>query len=176
MTIVLPPAPRRDDYFQAKPKRIHLSPNWFDRTGKGNTEPYRSNLLEFRCRIEQGHELPPRFYRNHIGKNVDELLDATGVKHIHLGTTKDDVLLFVQEFDDFIVLLEIADHKANFNQIPIGKVLLANQIRPLQTYLPGFLAMAQTAFAEKLSQGQRHAALAAARAAARAKPKKPPET
>lgn len=176
MTVVLPPVPRRDDYFQSKPKRIHLSPNWIDRTGKGNTEPYRSNLLEFRRRIEQGHELPPRFYRNHIGKDVDDLLDATGVKHIHLGTTKDDVLLFVQEFDDFIVLLEIADHKANFNQIPIGKLLLANQITPLQNHLPGFLAAAQQDLAKKLTQGQRQASLAAARAAARARSKKPPET
>lgn len=150
MATTPPPAPLTplfDDHFELKPKQIYRSPNFRDHTGLAGTEPFASNLLEFVRRIEQGHELPPKFYRNGIGQTPDDLLAHTGIKHIHLGTVKTDVLLFVQEFDDIVVLLEIADHRSNFHQVPVGATLTKNHIASVQAQVPGWAATAAQAAA-----------------------------
>ena len=117
------PAPRLDDKLELKPKQVFKAPTWVDHTGQGASDPFAKNLLDIRRRIEQGLELPPKYFRNGIGKTTDDLLQHTGVKHLHLGTIKSDVLLFLVEFDDFVVLLEIADHGTNFYNVPVGDTI-----------------------------------------------------
>lgn len=163
MSSAAPLQPLLGEHFQLKPKKVYKARTFVDHTKEAHTEPYATNLAEFYNRIENGLELPPRFYRNHIGKSLDSLLAHTGVKHIHLGTTKSDVLLFVQEFDDFVVLLEIAHHTANFNQVPIGDTLTRNHIQSLQPDLSGWVATAANAKAAAIAKAKREAALAAAR-------------
>lgn len=163
MSTAAPIQPLLGDYFQLKPKKVFKARTFVDRTGQAGTEPYATNLGEFYDRIQEGLELQPRFYRNNIGKTPDDLLAHTGVKHIHLGTTKSDVLLFVQEFDDFVVLLEIAPHTANFNQVPVGDTLIKNHIQSLQADLPGWAATAGAATAAAAAAAKRKAAIARAR-------------
>ena len=168
-----PNKPLTCDRFQRKPKKIFMAPTFRDLTGEAGDEPYVSNLLEFRRRIEQGLELPPRFYRNGIGQSSDDLLTHTGVKHIHLGKAKTDVLLFVQEFDDFVVLLEIAHHRSNFHEVPVGATLTKYHIASLQPELPGWAAQG----AQALATAGRAVKLAVAREQAKLKvlAKKPPK-
>jgi hypothetical protein len=169
------PLPLLGDTFQRKRKQVYRAPTFADHTGMAGASPYSDNLLEFRRRIEQGLELPPRFYRNGIGKTPDDLLQHTGVKHIHLGAIKGDVLLFVMEFDDFVVLLEIADHRANFHQVPVGDTLKKNHIAPLQSQLPSLAVTAAQKVANAADKLTKAAKLAAAREKAKVKgyPKKP---
>lgn len=137
------PSPLLGEKFELKPKRVHRATTFRDLTGLGTTEPYAKNLLDIRRRLEQGMELPPGRYRNHIGKTPDDLLQHTGVKHLHLGDVKSNVLLFLQEYDGFIVLLEIADHGTNFHNVPVGDVLQKHHLAPLQAQLPSYAQQAE---------------------------------
>lgn len=139
------PSPLLGEKLQLKPKKVRRASTFRDLTGLGNTEPYVKNLLEIVRRIEQGIELLPKHYRNHIGKTPDPLLQHTGVKHLHLGDTKSDVLLFLQEYDGFVMLLEIADHGANFGNLPVGAILQKHHLAPLQPQLPSYAAEAKKA-------------------------------
>jgi len=154
------PVPLTNDHFEMKRKEVYKAPTFVDRTGRAGSDPYAKNLLEFRSRIEQGLELPPKFYRNGIGTTTDDLLQHTGVKHVHLGATKSDVLLFVEEFDDFVVLLEIAGHDQNFWEVPVGATLKKHHLDSLEVHLPGFAATASAA-REKAKKRQRIAAAGA---------------
>lgn len=159
MSTAAPLQPLLGDHFELKPKKVYKARTFVDHTGLANTEPYASNLVDFYKRIEQGLELPPQFYRSHIGKTPDDLLAHTGVKHIHLGNTKSDVLLFVQEFDDFVVILEIAPHSANFHEVPVGDTLTKNHIPSLQVDLPKWAATADAAAAQAAKMAKRKEAL-----------------
>jgi hypothetical protein len=118
---------------QQSPKRVvTLDPQLKDYTGLGGREPYLSDLLEIIRRIDQGLEIPLKFYRTGLDTTPDELLEATGVKHLHLGGRGSNVLLYLVEYDSFVVLLEINDHK-HFGQLPVGKLLNAALGTPLET-------------------------------------------
>jgi hypothetical protein len=61
--------------------------------------------------IHNGHEIDPRFYRREIGLNKDRLLEETGVKHLHLGGSGSDVIVYVLEREDDVLFLRISDHR-----------------------------------------------------------------
>lgn len=116
--------PLRGPRFEMRPKEVVILDPFKDHTGLARTEPYSGDYLEFVKRIENGLELGPGFYRGGIEDSPDELLELHGIKHIHLGGQNSDVLLFVAEYRDVVVLLEINDHK-HFATDPIGSLLLS---------------------------------------------------
>lgn len=69
-----------------------------------------------------GSPIPDKFYRNYVGNGQDELLNDFGIKHLHLGGSTSDILLFLVEFEGRILLLEINDHNA-FAESPRGSTL-----------------------------------------------------
>lgn len=73
-------------------------------------------------RLAAGDLLPERCYRNGIDRDSDELLDSYGIKHLHLGGSDSDVLVFVVEYEGLVVLLGIHEHTA-FRGQPVGTAL-----------------------------------------------------
>lgn len=76
-----------------------------------------------RC-IENGKPLPSGYYRKGLGLNSDELLEVHGIMHLHLGKSNTSELLYLVQYPDHVVLLELSDH-AHFALRPIGTRLNA---------------------------------------------------
>lgn len=70
-----------------------------------------------------GALVPERFYRNRIDQKPDPLLAAEGIKHLHLGGSDSDIIVFLVEYEDRVVILEISDH-TRFASKPPGSLLL----------------------------------------------------
>jgi hypothetical protein len=117
--------PLRGGRFEMKPKKVVLlSQPLPDHTaGKvAALSPYKEDLVAFIRRIESGLQLPDSFYRTGVDDTPDELLAITGVKHVHLGLRGSNVLLYCIEYDTFVMLLEVNDHK-HFGRVPVGALL-----------------------------------------------------
>lgn len=75
------------------------------------------------CLLE-GKLVPEKYYRHRIGQTPDPLLVNEGIKHLHLGGRDSDIILFLIEYADRVVILEINDHK-HFASKPSGSLLLS---------------------------------------------------
>lgn len=115
----------RDDRFaQGREREVDYSPHYRDRTGLVSDDlKVAKNLLEIvRC-LGAGNLLPEKFYRNGIDRDSDDLLRQHGIKHLHLHPdTEVDTLLFLVEYRDFVVFLEVDGHRHHFAKPP-GAVL-----------------------------------------------------
>lgn len=116
------PEPLRGDRMKLEPKLIKRADTFTDFTGILDTEPFSTDLDMVVDYLEKGLELPPRFYRPSMDRKDDVLLARDGYKHLHLGPDKADVLLFVVEFDGFVVLAETNGHR-RFKTDPPGSAL-----------------------------------------------------
>ena len=68
---------------------------------------------------------------------VDRLLDTEGIMHLHLGHSGTRELLFLVQYSDHVVFLEMSDH-AHFANDPPGtqlRVLHENKIVELEKSL-----------------------------------------
>lgn len=72
--------------------------------------------------IANGTPLPDGYYRSMRHGSPDELLETYGIMHLHLGDPTTNELLFLIQYEKFVVLLEISDHSA-FATDPVGAVL-----------------------------------------------------
>lgn len=116
------PEPLRGDRMKLEPKLIKRAATFTDFTGVLGREPFASDLDLVLDYLEKGLELPPRFYRPSMDRQDDQLLIRDGYKHLHLGRDSDDVLLFLIEFDGFVVLAEANGHR-RFRTEPPGSAL-----------------------------------------------------
>lgn len=89
-----------------------------------------NDLNEIIDRIGAGRAIPERFYRAGIDRDPDELLDTLGIMHLHLGNRGSDELLFLVQYSERVVLLEINSHK-HFATEPKGTLLAALHERHL---------------------------------------------
>ncbi len=69
-----------------------------------------------------GRLIPEKFYRNRIDHTPDALLAGDGIKHLHLGGRNSDIILFLVEYEDRVVLLEVSNHQ-HFATKPAGSLL-----------------------------------------------------
>jgi len=83
---------------------------------------YDDDLNDIITQVSIGEDLSERFYRAGIDDDPDALLEQEGVIHLHLGGKNSDVLLFLVQYPDRVVLLEINTHK-HFKTDPIGTLL-----------------------------------------------------
>lgn len=60
--------------------------------------------------ITNGWEIPDDFYRVDLGKNKDRLLEETGIKHLHLNGRGSDIIVYLVELEDRVILLRISGH------------------------------------------------------------------
>jgi len=107
---------------EARPKRVHRSTLYTDRVDLKNHPDLAQELLAIIRAIEKGHILPDRFYRRDLDTTTDALLDQHGIMHLHLGTPDTPELVFLVQYADGVVLLEIDDHR-HFSTLPPGKLL-----------------------------------------------------
>lgn len=75
------------------------------------------------CLLE-GKLIPEKYYRNRIGHSPDPLLTDSGIKHLHLGGRDSNIILFLVEYEDRVVILEANDHR-HFAKKPEGALLLS---------------------------------------------------
>ena len=142
-------------------KRVKLVETYSDHTGKVVESPYREDLIDLRRRIIGGLGIDPKFYRQNMEDSRDQLLTLFGVKHLHLGGQKSDVLIYLVEYEDYVAILEINDHK-HFRSDPVGKLLAAHKdaLAKLKNAEAAFTTREQEAAKQK---ARRKDALAAAR-------------
>lgn len=121
-------APR---FAQGAPKSVDYS-NAFQASAVAPGSVEQADLLEIiRC-IGAGNLLPERCYRNGVDRDHDELLADYGIKHLHLGGSNSDTMLFLVEYESSVLLLEIADHRA-FRDSPPGSALRSLHAHALRT-------------------------------------------
>ena len=112
----------RSARIERRPKCFVLLDTYKDHSRQVGTAPFKDDLTTLRSRITMGLELEPRFYRQDVDSTPDQLLDLLGVKHLHLGGQKSDVLVYLIEYESYVAVLEINDHK-HFRTDPIGDLL-----------------------------------------------------
>lgn len=115
---------RRDERVEAKAKRVVMGANFTDWIGALADAAIAARYNELTDCIVDGKLIPPSFYRRGIERTPDDLLDEDGIKHFHLDEGGGDALIFVVEYDDAVVFLEINSHK-HFETEPAGSVLLS---------------------------------------------------
>ena len=148
-------------------KRIVSAPNFRDDSRRANEGTiYDNDLNEIIEQISSGKGISEEFYRAGIDVDDDELLEKEGIMHLHLGGKNSDVLLFLVQYPDRVVLLEINTHK-HFRTEPVGSILKSLHDR----YLMRSAAEAQVKAQELAQQADatREVRLAAAKAKLKAR-------
>lgn len=69
--------------------------------------------------IANGTPLPSGYYSKGAGMRADTMLINFGIMHLHLGRWNTDELLWLVQYPDHVVFLELSDHRP-FDQRPVG--------------------------------------------------------
>jgi hypothetical protein len=108
---------------ETKPKPVHVV-QFQDFAGVGKLQNLRNELDEIIESIERGGGVLETHYRAGIDWDEDSLLAEQGIMHLHLGGRESDVLVFLIQYADRVVLLETNTH-VHFRTQPAGKNILA---------------------------------------------------
>lgn len=114
------PARLRLGWIEAKKKRVHLIRG--HRCSVKLTSEQEASLLDIRERIQDGRELPPFCYRVNRDSSPDDLLEREGIMHLHLSAKDRDEILFLVQYEEHAVFLEVTNH-APFKDDPPGSYL-----------------------------------------------------
>lgn len=114
----------------------------------------RDELNDIIDRLSRGEPLPRRYYRAGINATPDQLLQRTGIKHLHLGGQDSDVLLYAVEYPDQVVLLQINTH-IHFRSKPVGRLLESLFGLHLSKTDAAVLAAGATAIASTLAKSRK---------------------
>lgn len=109
----------RLDTIEPKPKAVHLSKSWDDPGKLLANDLLARKVAHIRVCIQNGTPLPSGYYRKGVGLNSDALLQNEGVMHLHLGASNTSELLYLIQYSDHVVLLELSDH-SHFAARPVG--------------------------------------------------------
>lgn len=102
-------------------KKLRRLPD-FDKAFTSLTETQQRDLGTILSAIRNGQVIEDRFYRRGIGTTSDELLRKEGIKHLHLGGQGSNCILYLIEYEEEVVLVEISDHRY-LDSKPVGKGL-----------------------------------------------------
>lgn len=92
------------------------------------TERQQQDLARIISCIQNGRELDERYYRSGIDTDYDELLSKLGVKHLHLGGQGSDCILYLIEYSDHVLMIEVSNHKY-LDAVPPGLGLPHGEIQ-----------------------------------------------
>jgi hypothetical protein len=121
-----PPAPalrQRLRRIETKPKLVHVV-QFQDFAGIGKLPELRAEFDDIIESIERGDGVSDRHYRAGIDLDEDSLLTDQGIMHLHLGGKDSDVIVFLIQYADRVVLLETNTH-IHFRTQPAGKNIVA---------------------------------------------------
>ncbi|MDH7974267.1 hypothetical protein QH494_18930 [Sphingomonas sp. AR_OL41] len=125
---------RSERFSQCAKRSIDYSPGFIDRGQRiAPGSQAESDLKEVIRLLGGGSLLPEKFYRNGVGRDYDQLLGDYGIKHLHLGGSTEDIILFLVEYEDSVLLLEVNGHEA-FATKPVGSALRALHRSALQNF------------------------------------------
>lgn len=112
-----------DDRIAAVPKEVFTTDD-FDTAFSGLDRADALRAAEIIFAIQHGKALPGFAYRPGIDNpnDVDDLLKATGWMHLHFHSTDDDWLIYLKQFDTYVILAGIARHTPHFRK-PYGTEL-----------------------------------------------------
>jgi hypothetical protein len=108
---------------ETKPKPVYVE-RWTDFARIGNDPVLQDEFDAIIESIERGDGVPEVHYRAGIDSDPDDLLKQRGIMHLHLGGKNSDVLVFLIQYADRVVLLESNTH-VHFRTQPAGKNILA---------------------------------------------------
>jgi hypothetical protein len=140
---------------EAKPKPVYAV-QFHDFAGVGKFPNLRAELDDIIESIERGDGVPESCYRAGIDRDEDSLLAEQGIMHLHLGGKDSDVLVFLIQYADRVVLLETNTH-LHFRTQPAGKNILALTQAWLRT-LENDMAAAAVRAASAATEAERKAA------------------
>ncbi len=83
------------------------------------TEAEQLSIATIMAAIADGTALPATAYRRDHMTTHDTLLTREGIMHLHFSDTDDNKLLFVEQYDTYVVLIAISDH-GEFKSKPKG--------------------------------------------------------
>lgn len=137
---------------ELKPKPVHVT-EFQDFAGIGKSPTLREELDEIIESIERGDGVPDAHYRAGIDRDEDVLLTERGIMHLHLGGKYSDVLVFLIQYADRVVLLETNTHM-HFRTRPAGKNIVALSLAWL-TNLEREISDAATRVLEATTEAER---------------------
>ncbi len=108
---------------ETKPKPVHVV-QFEDFAGIGKIQDLRAELDDIIESIERGDGVSESHYRAGIDRDEDLLLADQGIMHLHLGGKASDMLVFLIQYADRVVLLETNTH-VHFRTQPAGKNIVA---------------------------------------------------
>lgn len=108
---------------EKRPKPVY-SRQWTDFAGVRRIPALLNEFDEIIEAIERGDGVPESCYRAGIDRDEDPLLERQGIMHLHLGGRDSDVLIFLIQYTDRVVLLESNTH-VHFRTQPAGRNILA---------------------------------------------------
>ena len=138
---------------EKKPKLVFAA-HWTDYAGIKSNPALLDEFDDIVESIERGEGVPEAHYRSGIDVDSDDLLAQRGIMHLHLGGRDSDVLVFLIQYADRVVLLETNTH-IHFRTQPAGKNILAlhqSWLGNLEREMEEAAAMAKTAEAEEERQ------------------------
>jgi hypothetical protein len=107
-------------WLEQKKKRVHVLAGY--RQTVALTPEQEACLAEIRERIESGRRLPAYCYRVNRDSSGDALLVREGIMHLHLSRKDRNAILFLVQYEDHVVFLDVTDH-APFRDDPPGSYL-----------------------------------------------------
>lgn len=172
MTNQVPSLRQRLARIEKRPKPVFIE-RWHDFAGVRRVPALIAELDEIIEGIERGGGVSEAHYRAGIDRNGDPLLEQQGIMHLHLGGKESDVLVFLVQYPNRVVLLE-SNTQVHFRTQPAGKNILAltqSWLGNMEREMQHAAEQARTAAAEGERQEAevRRARIAAAIAAFRAK-------
>lgn len=124
-------SPLRGERLETKRKRVLFHSEFKDELGASWDARLLLEFNELQDCVHNGWLIPDHYYRLGIGQTPDLLLKKTGVKHLHLGGSGSNTLVYLLELSDKVIFLRIAGH-AYLEDDPRGSLLR----RALQGRLP----------------------------------------
>ena len=98
--------------------------HWADYAGIRKHPRLLAEMVRIVRSITQGGGVPEEHYRAGIDRDRDGLLEEKGIMHLHLGGRDSDVLVFLIQYAEQVVLLESNSH-VHFRTQPAGKNIVA---------------------------------------------------
>ena len=108
---------------EKKPKQVFAA-HWTDYAGIRANSALLDEFDDIVESIERGEGVPEAHYRSGVDLDPDDLLAQKGIMHLHLGGKDSDVLIFLIQYSDHVLLLETNTH-IHFRTQPAGKNILA---------------------------------------------------